>query len=198
MYPQTTLLGSFIITLATRIFQTLTFFSFSCHCPDRVVRPPCHCQDRVVRPPCQQDCVRCVHHASRVRRPKHHHQEVVPRLRELEVDEVRKHYKEIHPSFEIPDNFKEMKDTTETSSKQILKKNFQRHLKNCGPKEEQQQLSQKRKLTDPDDEYGKPVRKKRDQQFSTQSGCNGHTKSLHLGEPKAAKKGKTVYQHPVR
>ena len=109
---------------------------------------------------------------------------------------LRKHYIEIHPSFEIPDNFKEMKDTKETSSKQILKKNFQRHLKNCGPKEEQQQLSQKRKLTDPDDEYGKPVRKKRDQQFSTQSGCNGHTKSLHLSEPEVTKKGKPA--RPVK
>ena len=56
--------------------------------------------------------------------------------------------------------------------------------------------SKKRKLTDPDDEYGKPVRKKRDQQFSTQSGCNGHTKSLHLGEPKATKKGKPA--RPVK
>ena len=54
---------------------------------------------------------------------------------------LKRHYEEIHPGFELPDNFKEIKDpkeTCSTCSKQISRKNFQRHLKSCGPKEEQQ------------------------------------------------------------
>ena len=54
---------------------------------------------------------------------------------------LKRHYKEIHPSSELPDNFKEMKDpkeTCSTCSKEISRKHFQRHLKSCGPKEEQQ------------------------------------------------------------
>ena len=51
-------------------------------------------------------------------------------------------------------------------------------------------LTKKRKLTDSDDEYGKPTCKKCDQQFPSQSAFNAHKKSAHSGEPKEAKKGR--------
>ena len=51
-------------------------------------------------------------------------------------------------------------------------------------------VTKKRKLTDSDDEYGKPTCKKCDQQFPSQSAFNAHKKSAHSGEPKEAKKGR--------
>ena len=49
-------------------------------------------------------------------------------------------------------------------------------------------VTKKRKLNDSDDEYGKPVCKKCDQQFPSQSAFNVHKKSVHSGEPKEAQK----------
>ena len=62
---------------------------------------------------------------------------------------LKRHYKEIHPGFELPDNFKEIKEpkeTCSTCSKQISRKNFQRHLKSCGPKEQELPLSSDQQL----------------------------------------------------
>ena len=49
-------------------------------------------------------------------------------------------------------------------------------------------VTKKRKLNDSDDEYGKPVCKKCDQQFPSQSAFNVHKKSVHSGVPKEAQK----------
>merc|ERR1711860_99614 len=53
---------------------------------------------------------------------------------------------------------------------------------------ENAKVIKKRKLTDSDDEYGKPTCKKCDQQFFSQSAFKAHKKSVHSGEPKEAKK----------
>lgn len=52
---------------------------------------------------------------------------------------LKRHYVEIHPGMELPENFKDLKDpkeTCSTCSKQFSKANFQRHLKSCVPSEE--------------------------------------------------------------
>ena len=54
---------------------------------------------------------------------------------------LKRHFGEIHPEIELPENIKDMKDikkTCPTCSKQISTSNFQRHLRSCAPKEEQQ------------------------------------------------------------
>ena len=54
--------------------------------------------------------------------------------------------------------------------------------------EEKPKVSKKRKLTDSDDEYGKPICKICNQQFPTQSAFKAHKKSFHSGEPNEAKR----------
>ena len=53
---------------------------------------------------------------------------------------------------------------------------------------EKPKVSKKRKLTDSDDEYEKPICRKCDQKFPSQSAFNYHQKSVHSGEPKEAKR----------